>query len=61
MLTEMTDPKKSTHHYVSKANEKYSQVKITDKDVTATLGNRANNDPSEGNFSTFTDILCNGG
>ena len=36
-------------------------MKITDKDVTATLGNRANNDPSEGNFATFIDILCNGG
>ena len=61
MLTELTDPTKLTHHYVSKANRKYSQVKITDKDVTATLGNRANNDPSEGKFSTPTDILCNGG
>ena len=61
MLTELTDPTKSTHNYVSKANGKYSQVKITDKDVTATLGNRANNDTSEGNFVTFTDIICNGG
>ena len=34
---------------------------ITDKDVTATLGNRANNDPSEGTFATFTDILCTSG
>ena len=41
ILTELTDPTKSTHHYVSKANGKYSQLKITDKDVTATLGNRA--------------------
>ena len=29
--------------------------------MTVTLGNRANNDPIEGNFATFTDILCNGG
>ena len=29
--------------------------------MTSTLGNRANNDPSEGKFATFTDILCNGG
>ena len=36
-------------------------MNITDKDVTATIGNRANNDPSERKFATFTDILCNGG
>ena len=29
--------------------------------MTATLGNGANNDPCEGNFATFTDILCNSG
>ena len=27
----------------------------------ASLGMHANNDPSEGNFATFTDILCSGG
>ena len=26
-----------------------------------TLGMHANNDPSEGNFVMFTDILCSGG
>ena len=25
------------------------------------MGKRANNNPSEGNFATFTDVLCNGG
>ena len=61
MLTKLTDPTKLTYHRVSKANWKYSQMKITDKYVTETLGNRANNDPSEVNFATFTDILYNGG
>jgi hypothetical protein len=27
----------------------------------ASLGMRANNDPPEGNFATFTDVLCNSG
>lgn len=34
---------------------------ISEEDVLATKGMRANNDPCEGNFATFTDILVNCG
>lgn len=32
---------------------------MTQKEKDASLGKRANNDPSEGTFATFTDDLCN--
>jgi hypothetical protein len=40
---------------------KYSQAVIDDDEVTVTVGMRATNDPSEGTFATFIDILCNAG
>jgi hypothetical protein len=40
---------------------KYSHAVITKSKELATVGMRANNDPSEGMFATFTDILCSGG
>ncbi len=59
LLTELTDPKKSTHNYINDGVLAYKNLKQNEKD--ASLGNRANNDPSEGNFATFTDVLCGGG
>jgi hypothetical protein len=34
---------------------------LTDAEKKALLGMRANNDPSEDNFATFADVLCNSG
>jgi hypothetical protein len=34
---------------------------LTDVEKEGSLGMRANNDPSEGNFATFTNVLCNSG
>ena len=58
LLTELIDPKKSTHLYVSKVDGKYSYKNVTVEDMHATLEMRANNNPSEGKFATFTDMLC---
>ena len=46
---------------MSAAAGKYSQAVISREEELATIGLRANNDPSEGSFATFTDILCNCG
>lgn len=59
LLTELTDLKKSTHNYINDGVLAYKNLKQNEKD--ASLGKRANNDPSEGNFATFTDVLCGGG
>ena len=56
LLTELTDPKKSTHNYINDGALAYP--KLTQKEKDASLGKRANNDPSEGNFATFTNVLC---
>ena len=34
---------------------------LTNAEKKTLLGMRANNDPSEGIFATFTDVLCNSG
>lgn len=59
LLTELTDPKKSTHNYINNGVLAYKN--LNQKEKEASLGKRANNDPSEGNFATFTDVLCGGG
>jgi hypothetical protein len=59
LLTELTNPKKATHNYIHDRLLAFNNISQTEKD--ASMGNRANNDPSEGNFATFTDVLCNGG
>jgi hypothetical protein len=60
LLTELIDPKKSTHNYINKGMRAFNNLSlIVEKE--ASLGMRANNDPSEGNFATFTDVLCNSG
>jgi hypothetical protein len=56
LLTELTDPKKSTHKYINDGALAYKNLSQKEKD--ASLGKRANNDPSEGTFATFTDVLC---
>ena len=59
LLTELTDPKKSTHNYINDGMLAFNNLSLAEKE--ASLGMRANNDPSEGNFATFTDVLCNSG
>jgi hypothetical protein len=58
LLTELNNPKKATHNYIHEGLLAFSNLSQTEKD--ASMGNRENNDPSEGNFETFTDVLCNG-
>jgi hypothetical protein len=58
LLTELNNPKKATHNYIHDGLLAFNNLSQTEKD--ASMGKRANNDPSEGNFSTFTDVLCNG-
>ena len=59
LLTELTDPKKSTHSYIKDGMLAFNNLSLAEKE--ASLGMRANNDPSEGTFATFTDVLCNSG
>jgi hypothetical protein len=59
LLTELTDPKKSTHNYINDGLLAFNNLSLAEKE--ASLGMRANNDPSEGNFANFTDVLCNSG
>jgi hypothetical protein len=59
LLAEFTDPKKSTHTYINDGMLAFNNLSLAEKE--ASLGMRANNDPSEGNFATFTDVLCNSG
>ncbi len=59
LLTELVDPKKSTHNYINDGILAFNNLSLAEKE--ASLGMRANNDPSEGNFATFTDVLCNSG
>jgi hypothetical protein len=61
LLTELEDTSKATFEYLSAAGRKYSQAVINRSEEMATLGMRANNDPSEGTFATLTDILCGAG
>ena len=57
----MEDTHKATHLYLSHAQGEFIQAVISDKEEKATFGMRASNDPAEGMFATFTDVLCNGG
>ncbi len=59
LLTKLTDPKKSTHNYINDGLLAFNNLSLAEKE--ASLGMRANNDPSEGNFAIFTDVLCNSG
>ncbi len=59
LLTELTNPKKATHNYIHDRLIAFNNISQTEKD--ASMGKRANNNPSEGNFATFTDVLYNGG
>jgi hypothetical protein len=59
LLAKLTDPRKSTHNYINDGLLAFNNLSLAEKE--ASLGMRANNDPSEGNFATFTDVLCNSG
>ena len=57
MVVELEDPSKATHNYLSAVNGKWSQKILSEEEMEASIGVRANNDPSESGFSTMTDIL----
>ncbi len=59
LLAELTDPKKSTHIYINDGMLPFNNLSNAEKE--ASLGMRAKNDPSEGKFTTFTNVLCNPG
>ncbi len=59
LLTGLIDPKKSMHNYINDGMLAFNNLSLAEKE--ASLGMRANKDPSEGNFATFTDVLCNSG
>jgi hypothetical protein len=58
-LTKLTGPRKSTHNYINDGLLVFNNLSAVEKEVSLSM--RANNDPSEGNFATFTDVLCNSG
>ncbi len=59
LLTELTDPKKSTHNYINDGMLVFNNLSNAEKEASLVM--RANNDPSESNFATFTNVLCNSG
>jgi hypothetical protein len=59
LLTKLTDPKKTTHNYINHGLLAFQN--LTEAEKEASLGMRANINPSEGNFATFTDVLYTGG
>ncbi len=59
LLTKLIDTRKSTHNYINNGLLAFNNLSLAEKE--ASLGMRANNDPSEGNFATFTNVLCNSG
>ena len=50
-----------THYYVNDLGGKYSMSKTTPKEREQGYGIRANNDPSQRNFSIFRDALSHMG
>jgi hypothetical protein len=61
LVTELKYASKATFEYLSAANGQYCQAVIDKGEEMVIHGLCANNDPSEGNFVTFNDILCSGG
>ncbi len=59
LLTKLIDPKKSKNNYINDGMLVFNNLSLAEKE--ASLGMRANNDPSEGNFATFTNVLCDSG
>jgi hypothetical protein len=57
LLTKLTKSRKSTHNYINDGLLAFNNLSLAEKE--ASLGIRKNNDPLEGNFATFTDVLCN--
>ena len=62
VCTEMLHPKKALRHHLSVADGKYSKKMTTEEVRRASVGLRANNDPSERNFGVFSDAFqhCRG-
>ena len=58
----MLHPKKALRHHLSVADGKYSKKMTTEEVCRASVGLRANNDPSERNFGVFSDAFqhCRG-
>ncbi len=52
LLTELTDPRKSTHNYINNGLLAFNNLSLAEKEAS---------DPSEGNFATFTNVLSNSG
>ena len=61
LLVELENTSKATFEYLSVAGGQCSQAVMSMSEEMATFGMQANNDPSEGTFATFTNILCNSG
>ena len=57
MVMELEDPSKATHHYLSAVDRKWIQKMLSKEKMEASLGIRANNDPSESGFSMMTEVL----
>jgi len=57
ILLELEDTSKATHNYLSAVDGKWSQKLLSAEEMEASLGVRANNDPSESGFSTMTEVL----
>jgi hypothetical protein len=55
------DPKKATSDYLSKCNGRFSWAMSSTEKKNASIGMRATNDPSEGEYATFTEVLATGG
>ena len=55
LLTELTDPKKSTSNYINDGLLAFNN--LTDAEKKASLGMRANNDPSESMFATIMGVM----
>ena len=61
LSVEFQDTSKVTHYHVNNLGGKYSMSKTTPKDKEQGYCIRANNDPSERNFSIFRDSLSHMG
>lgn len=59
LLMDLTDRMKSTYKFINDGLLAFNN--LTDAEKEAPLGMRAKNDPSEGNFATFNNVLCNSG
>lgn len=61
IITELEDTSKVLYKSLDALNGEQSWTVVPEKEKEASLGMRANNDPSEGVHATFTDQLIQGG